>query len=108
MVPRSGGSGDPITAVLNRTVGYMGQLGAIATKGVMSSLIPGASQKGGIMDGGIVSKVLGGFAGAHPSAPNTAGRTEPPLKDQGKQKDSGTHIGQQTGVHIEHSCGQRQ
>ena len=97
----SGGSGDPLTAVLNRTVGYMGQLGAIATKGVMSSLIPGASQKGGIMDGGIVSKVLGGFAGAHPSAPNTAGKTETPLKDQGKAGKGDTHIGQQTGVHID-------
>jgi TP901 family phage tail tape measure protein len=99
----SGGSGDPMTAVLNRTVGYIGQMGAIGVQGLMSSLIPGASQKGGIMDGGILSKVVGGFAGAHPSAPNTAGNTATPLAPPGGGGGQGggdTHIGQAGGVSI--------
>jgi TP901 family phage tail tape measure protein len=109
-----GGAGGGLTAVLNRTVGYIGQLGAIGIQGAMSSLIPGASQKGGIMDGGLVSKLVGGFAGAHPSAPNTAGNTPVPLAPPPKQGpgmatggevgDGGdtNHIAHQTnGVHIE-------
>jgi TP901 family phage tail tape measure protein len=107
----SGASGDPLTAILNRTVGYAGQLGGIAAQGLMSSLIPGASQKGGIMDGGILSKLAGGIAGAHPSAPNSAGGTPTPLAPPpskgyatgGEVSDGDTHVGQQTnGVHIEH------
>lgn len=101
-----GGSGDPMTAVLNRTVGYIGQLTGIAAQGLMSSLIPGASQKGGIMDGGLLSKLAGGIAGAHPSAPNTAGNTPTPLassvKQPGDNNGGGTtnHIGMQAGVNI--------
>jgi hypothetical protein len=103
----SGGGGDPMTAVINRTVGLFGQYGGIAAQGIMSSLIPGASQKGGISDGGILSKLAGGIAGAHPSAPNTAGNTAVPLpppggSGPGQSAGGDTHIGTQAGVNIEH------
>jgi TP901 family phage tail tape measure protein len=100
----SGGGGDPMTAVLNRTIGYGGQLIGIGAQGLMSSLIPGASQKGGISDGGILSKLAGGIAGAHPSAPNTAGNTAVPLPPPGggpgSAGDTHNHIGMQAGVSI--------
>jgi TP901 family phage tail tape measure protein len=100
----SGGGGDPMTAVINRTVGLFGQYGGIAAQGLMSSLIPGASQKGGISDGGILSKLAGGIAGAHPSAPNTAGNTAVPLAPPGggpgSTGDTHNHIGMQAGVSI--------
>jgi hypothetical protein len=98
------GGGDPMTAVVNRTVGLFGQYGGIAAQGVISSLIPGASQKGGISDGGILSKLAGGMAGAHPSAPNTAGNTAVPLPPPGGSGSGGgdthNHIGTQAGVSI--------
>lgn len=100
-----GGASGTLLQVLNRTVGYIGQLGGIAAQGLMSSLIPGASQKGGIMDGGILSRLAGGIAGAHPSAPNTAGKTPTPLPkpDSGQNSGGGdvhNHIGTQAGVNI--------
>jgi TP901 family phage tail tape measure protein len=85
----------------DRTIGYLGQLGGIAVEGVMQSLIP-TGGGGGIGDPShsVLGKLAGGIAGAHKSAPNSAGMTAPPLPakdDSGKQQGGGdtNHIGTQ-------------
>lgn len=88
--------------LLDRTIGYVGQLGGIAVEGLMQSLIP-TGGGGGIGDPShsVIGKLAGGIAGAHKSAPNTAGTTAPPMPstgDQSMDKSKGgdtTHVGSQ-------------
>jgi hypothetical protein len=65
--------------LIDRTIGYVGQVGGIAVEGLMQSLIP-TGGGGGIGDPShsLIGKLAGGIAGAHKSAPNTAGTAAPP------------------------------
>jgi TP901 family phage tail tape measure protein len=86
----------------DRTIGYVAQVGGIAVEGLMQSLIP-TGGGGGIGDPSksVLGKIAGGVAGAHKSAPNTAGTTAAPgpkaADDQSKQQPGGdtNHIGTQ-------------
>jgi TP901 family phage tail tape measure protein len=85
--------------LLDRTIGYAGQMGGIAVEGLMQSLIP-TGGGGGIGDPSksVLGKLAGGIAGAHKSAPNSAGTTAAPgpkADDKAQQKRGGdqTHIG---------------
>ncbi|GFG76723.1 hypothetical protein [Mycobacterium botniense] len=80
---------------LNRTGGYLGQLGGIAAEGVLSTLIPSdspLSQWGKTLPG----RLLTGIAGVRPSTPNTAGQTQQPLTPaSGGDVHNGDRIGSQ-------------
>jgi TP901 family phage tail tape measure protein len=80
--------------MLNRTAGYVGQLGGIALEGVLGTLLPSdspLSQWGNTLPG----KLLTGIAGVRPSAPNTAGQTQQPLEPAGGDTTNGDSIGSQ-------------
>lgn len=91
--------------LIDRTIGYLGQLGGIGVEGLMQSLIP-TGGGGGIGDPShsLIGRIAGGVAGAHKSAPNTAGTTAPPgpkpsddpnAKGTGGQGGDTNHIGSQ-------------
>jgi TP901 family phage tail tape measure protein len=84
--------------MLNRTAGYVGQLGGIALEGVLGTLLPSdspLSQWGNTLPG----KLLTGIAGVRPSAPNTAGQTQQPLQPAGGDTTNGDSIGSQMNIH---------
>ncbi|PIJ36733.1 phage tail tape measure protein [Mycobacterium heckeshornense] len=98
MFPGGGAAGAGMQVAfqdLNRTAGYLGQLGGIAAEGILSTLIPSdspLSQWGKTLPG----RLLTGIAGVRPSAPNTAGQTQQPLTPaSGGDVHNGDRIGSQ-------------
>ncbi|PIB80566.1 phage tail tape measure protein [Mycobacterium celatum] len=84
---------------LNRTAGYLGQLGGIAAEGVLGTLIPADSP---LSDWGntLPGKILKGISGVRPAQPNSAGQTQPPLAPTGGDDvHNGDRIGSQLNLH---------
>jgi len=77
-----------IGQLLNRTAGYLGQLGGIAAEGLMETFTLNDSSLADPSKS-LPGKIIFGIAGAHPSGPNTAGQTQPPLKPKDDKGKSG-------------------
>lgn len=82
--------------MMNRTAGYVGQLGGIAAEGVLSTLLPADSPLSNFSNT-LPGKLIAGVAGVRPGQPNSAGKTEAPLKTKGLDERSRTGEGQNTG-----------
>lgn len=98
----------------NRAVGYMGQLGGIAAEGLLETFLPNDTALGDPSKSPL-GRIALGFAGAHPTAPNNAGQTAPPLAppDQGQgakglgQGQVGPNIGVQIqNTHVQNGDGE--
>ena len=82
---------------LNRTAGYIGQLGGIAAEGILSTFLPADSPLSNFSNT-LPGKLIAGIAGVRPGQPNSAGKTEAPLKPkEGEEKGGGEthHVGTQ-------------
>lgn len=90
LAPGSGEAAQMAMQLMNRAIGYGGQLAGIGVEGLLETF---ALNDSPIADPtkSLFGKVAMGFAGAHPTAPNVAGQTAPPLKqDDGQdQKNPG-------------------
>ena len=86
VAPGAGMATDIMTQEANRFVGYVGQLAGIAAGGLMETFMLNDSP---LADPGksLFGKVAMGIAGGHPSKPNTAGASAPPLKQQESAAD---------------------
>lgn len=73
--------------VLNRTAGYIGQLGAIGVGGLLETFLPNNSS---IADPSKswLGKIASGFSGSRPATPNTAG-SPAPAQDPAQQQQQG-------------------
>lgn len=82
---------------MNRTAAFAGQSGGIIAGGVMDAVMPHESELAGKS---WFTKLAGGFAGAKPELPNTAG--DKPAKPQQNNQCGDTHIhGDHVGVKID-------
>lgn len=82
---------------LNRTAGYIGQLGGIAAEGILSTFLPADSALSNFSNT-LPGKLIAGVAGVRPGTPNSAGKTAAPLKPkegEGKSGGGDTHVGSQ-------------
>jgi TP901 family phage tail tape measure protein len=73
--------------IMNRTAGYVGQLGGIAAEGILSTLLPADSPLSNFSNT-LPGKLVAGVAGVRPGQPNSAGKTEAPMKSQGLEERS--------------------
>ncbi|MBX7433782.1 hypothetical protein JDV09_16940 [Mycobacterium sp. Y57] len=85
MAPGAGAGVDIATQEANRFAGYLGQLGGIAAEGLLETFSLNDSPLADPSKS-LPGKIIFGLAGAHPSAPNSAGKTQPPLKPDDKQQ----------------------
>lgn len=86
------GSGEAVqmgTQLINRAIGYGGQLAGIGISGLFETF--------GLNDSpladpqkSVIGRLAGGFAGAHKTADNVAGQSAPPLKPPDNQAPDGT------------------
>lgn len=90
---------------MNRTAGYVGQVGGIVAEGVLSTLLPAYSPLTNFSNT-LPCKLIAGVASVRPGQPNSAGKTEAPLKSKGLEErsregsgNSGDTIGAQTNYH---------
>lgn len=99
-----GGAGGGISALANRTIGYLGQLAGIGVEGLFETFGLNDSPIGDPTKS-LFGKVALGIAGGHQNNPNDAGKTQPPLKPPDNPQDKqGQGSGQPPGplVNIEH------
>ncbi|MGB3352685.1 MAG: hypothetical protein WBB00_07915 [Mycobacterium sp.] len=104
--PGSGAGVQMGMELLNRTVGYGGQVAGIAAGGLLETFGLSGSALGDPSQSWI-GKVLSGFAGARPAEAPTAGKTETPVKPetnagQKAQEAFGNNNHGGPTVHIEH------
>ena len=90
-IPGAGQAAQIAIQEANRAVQFAGQAAAIGVRGIGEELElhdpDGGKNNAG---GGWIGKIACGVAGAHPSAPNTAGQTAPPAKDDPDAPKPGT------------------
>lgn len=95
MVPGGGAAASIGMQEAGRAVGALGQYAATAVNGLFEtfSISGGGGGKGGPGNNWI-TKIANGVAGAHPSTPNAAGQTAPPLdpKDSSGQGQGGNTV----------------
>lgn len=98
----AGAGGDIASAELNRFAGYLGQVAGIGAEGLLETFSLNDSPLADPSKS-LPGKVIFGLAGAHPSGPNMAGQTQPPLKpkDDSKGKGDRSANGSKPAVHIE-------
>lgn len=77
MAPGMGQAAQTGIEVLNRTAGYIGQLGAIGIGGLMETFLPNNSAAADPSKSWL-GRIAGGLAGARPATPNAAGQSAPP------------------------------
>ena len=98
--PGSGQAAQMGFQLLNRAIGYGGQLLGIGLEGLMETFLPNDSPAADPSKN-IFGKIALGIAGAHPSGKNLAGSHAKQL-DTKKDLDQGAMAGkQQPGIHVE-------
>jgi TP901 family phage tail tape measure protein len=87
--PGSGQAVQTATQLVNRAIGYAGQVAGIGISGLFETF--------GLNDSAladpqksVIGRLAGGFAGAHKNADNVAGQSAPPLKPPDNQAPDGT------------------
>jgi len=88
MAPGAGQAISTGTQLANRAVGYAGQVAGIAVEGLLDTFMMHDAQGSG--KGGWINKIAGGLAGAHASAPNSAGAAEPLKPEETATADEAT------------------
>lgn len=94
MAPGAGQAAKTGIQLINRSIGFMGQLGAIGAGGLMETfMLSGGVDPMKTLPGRLIS----GFAGARPAVPNQAGQTQPPTGVDPNTQQHGQGGGQPPG-----------
>ncbi|MBO0676781.1 hypothetical protein JRC04_04815 [Mycolicibacterium sp. S2-37] len=104
MAPGAGQAAQTGMKLANRTIGYLGQLGAIGVSGLMETFTLAGSSSLADPTKTLPGRVLAGIAGGKPAIPNTAGVTggQP---DQGKKSEAAEKAQGKDGAplfHVDH------
>lgn len=103
MAPGMGQAAQTGIEVLNRTAGYIGQLGAIGVGGLMETFLPNNSAAADPAKSWL-GRLAGGLAGARPATPNAAGQPAPaqsPEEAAALQQQQGGSGGGTTGPMVQ-------
>lgn len=92
--PGSGAAAQMAMELINRTIGYAGQVAGIGVDGLMETFSVGDTALGDLGNSWL-GKIAAGFAGAGMALPNSAGNTEQPMQQQGDRQQQIQQAGQQ-------------
>lgn len=83
--PGSGAAAQMAMELINRSIGYAGQVAGIGVDGLMETFSVGDTALGDLGNSWL-GKIAAGFAGAGMALPNMAGDTEQPMQPQDRQQ----------------------
>lgn len=92
--PGSGAAAQMAMELINRTIGYGGQVAGIAVDGLMETFSVGDTALGDLGNSWL-GRVASGLAGAGFALPNSAGNTEQPMQQQGDRQQQIQQAGEQ-------------
>lgn len=110
LAPGAGQAAQTASQLVNRSIGFLGQLGGIAASGVLETLSLGGGNPLADPMKTLPGRVLAGIAGARPAIPNQAGQGQqqamqqngqgaPGQQGQGGQQPSGPLVEIHGGIH---------